>query len=252
MKHRLLPVVVATLTLALQTHAASDALAGTDANALTAKEKAAGWQLLFDGKTASAWRSFKGDKFPDKGWKVVDGALVHEKAVKAGDIVTRDSYENFDLRFDFRLSPRANSGVKYLVDENLVKDSKQGVAFEYQVLDDALHPDANKGKNGNRKCGGLYDLIPPTEAAAKPMGEWNEGRILVENNKVEHWLNGKKVLSFVRGGPELKAAIADSKFKDIAGFGENTSGRILLQDHNDEIAYRNIKIRKIVPRAASR
>jgi hypothetical protein len=253
MMHRLLPVVVvAAVTLAIQAHVASDALAGSEANALTAKEKAAGWQLLFDGKSTSAWRSFKGEKFPEKGWKIVDGALVHEKSVKAGDIVTKDSFESFDLRFDFRLSPRANSGVKYLVEENLVKDSKQGVAFEYQVLDDELHPDATKGKNGNRKCGGLYDLIPPSEAAARPMGEWNEGRILVENNKVEHWLNGKKVLSFVRGGPELKTAIAESKFKDIPGFGENARGRILLQDHNDEIAFRNIKIRKIHPRAASR
>jgi hypothetical protein len=247
MKHRLLSVV----TLALLSNV-GPAVAADQANALSAKEKSAGWQLLFDGKSTAGWRGFKSDKFPEKGWKVVDGLLVHEKAVKAGDIVTKESFDTFELRFDFRLTPRSNSGVKYLVDENLVKDAKQGVSFEYQVLDDELHPDAKKGKDGNRKCGGLYDLFAPKEAAVKPMGEWNEARIVVETGKIEHWLNGKKVLSFTRGGPELKTAIAESKFKEIPGFGETAKGHILLQDHNDEIAFRNIKLRKIASARASR
>jgi Domain of Unknown Function (DUF1080) len=253
MKHRVLSVVVITLPLLAISLAGVGPAAGAEpANALSAKEKAAGWQLLFDGKSTAAWRGYKSDKFPDKGWKVVDGLLVHEKAVKAGDIVTKDAFDTFELRFDFRLTPRANSGVKYLVDENLVKESRQGVSFEYQVLDDELHPDAKKGKDGNRRCGGLYDLLPPKEAAVKPIGEWNEARIVVETGKIEHWLNGKKVVSFTRGGPEIKAAIAESKFKEIPGFGETAKGHILLQDHNDEIAFRNIKVRKIPARAASR
>jgi hypothetical protein len=251
MKHGLLSGVVLAFSVATFASAGA-APAGDQANGLSAKEKAAGWQLLFDGKSTAAWRGFKSDKFPEKGWKVVDGLLVHEKAVKAGDIVTREAFDTFELRFDFRLTPRSNSGVKYLVDENLVKDGKQGVSFEYQVLDDQLHPDATKGKNGNRKCGGLYDLLPPTGAAVKPIGEWNEARIVVETGKVEHWLNGKKVVSFTRGGPEIKAAIAESKFKDIPGFGETAKGHILLQDHNDEIAFRNIKVRKIPSARASR
>jgi hypothetical protein len=250
MKHRLLSLVV----LAALVHTGSQTRAGAEAaNTLTAKEKAAGWQLLFDGKGTAGWRGFKSETFPEKGWKVIEGVLVHEKAVKAGDIITKETYDNFELRLDFRLSPRANSGIKYLVDENLVKDAKQGVSFEYQILDDELHPDAKKGKNGNRTCGGLYDLFPPSaERAVRPMGQWNEARVVVDGNKIEHWLNGKKVLSFVRGGPELKAAIAESKFKDIPGFGETARGHILLQDHNDEIAFRNIKIRKITKHAAWR
>jgi hypothetical protein len=232
----------------------SIAIAGPDeANTLSAKEKAAGWQLLFDGKSTAGWRGFRTDKFPEKGWKVVDGILVHEKDVKAGDIITRDSFDTFELRLDFRLTPRANSGIKYLVDENLVANARQGVAFEYQVLDDELHPDAKKGKNGNRTCGGLYDLMPPSaDRVVRPMGQWNEARIVVETGKIEHWLNGKKVLSFTRGGPEIKTAIAESKFKEIPGFGETARGHILLQDHNDEIAFRNIKIRKIPAARASR
>jgi hypothetical protein len=245
MMYRLLTALVLT---SFATAARAD-----EANVLSAKEKAAGWQLLFDGKSTAGWRGFKTDKFPEKGWKVTDGVLVHEKGVKAGDIITKEAFDTFELRADFRLSPRANSGIKYLVDENLVKDARQGVAFEYQVLDDELHPDAKKGKNGNRTCAGLYDLLPPSaERAVRPMGEWNEARIVVETGKIEHWLNGKKVLSFTRGGPEIKAAIADSKFKEIPGFGETAKGHILLQDHNDEIAFRNIKLRKIRARAASR
>ncbi len=250
MHKRLVPVALSVLSFAAA--AAPVALAG-DAPALSAKEKAAGWQLLFDGKTMAGWRGFKLDKFPDKGWKVVDGVLVHDKESKAGDIVTKEEFDSFDFKIEFRLTPRANSGIKYLVDENLVKDSKQGVAFEYQVLDDDLHPDAKKGKNGNRKCGGLYDLFPPSaDKVVRPMGEWNEARIVVDGNKVEHWLNGKKILSYTRGSDELKKAIAESKFKDIPGYGQNARGRILLQDHNDEIAFRNIKIRRLPTKSASR
>ena len=248
--HRLVP-----LAFFIGSFAAGAFTAGAagEAPALSAKEKAAGWQLLFDGKTTAGWRGYKMDRFPDKGWKVLDGLLVHEKATKAGDIITREQFDNFDLKLEFRLTPRANSGVKYLVDENLVKDSKQGVSFEYQVLDDALHPDANKGKDGNRKCGGLYDLMPPgADKKVNPIGEWNEARIVVDGNKVEHWLNGKKVLAFTRGGADLKKAIAESKFKDIPGFGETARGHILLQDHNDEIAFRNIKIRRLNAKSASR
>jgi len=249
MYKRLGPMALSFLLLA----AAVPAGAAGDAPGLSAKEKAAGWQLLFDGKTMAGWRGFKLDKFPDKGWKVVDGVLVHDKESGAGDIVTKEEFENFDFKLEFRLTPRANSGIKYLVNENLVKNSKQGVAFEYQVLDDELHPDAKKGKDGNRKCGGLYDLFPPAaDKVVKPMGQWNEARILVEGNKVEHWLNGKKILSYTRGSAELKKAIAESKFKDIPGYGENARGRILLQDHNDEIAFRNIKIRRLPATSASR
>jgi hypothetical protein len=229
---------------------------------LTKEEKAAGWQLLFDGKSTKGWRRYKGDKFPVRGWLVKDGALVHEKnepGFKAGDIVTVEQFDNFELKLEARLPPRGNSGVKYLVNEALVTGEKaekaDGLGFELQILDDELHPDAKKGKDGNRTMGSLYDLIPPAAAdkVVRPIGQWNELRVVVNGNSIEHWLNGKKVVSFVRGSPELKALIAESKYKDKAGFGENAKGNILLQDHNDEIAFRNIKIRKLpTGRRASR
>jgi hypothetical protein len=220
-------------------------------NSLTAKEKAAGWRLLFDGKTTKGWRGFKKDKFPEDGWAVKDGVLKHLDSGAAGnkmvggDIVTDEEFDSFEVAWEFKLTPGANGGLKYLVNENLVKDSKSGVSFEYQLLDDDKHPDAKKGKDGDRKCGALYDLIAPKEAAAKPIGEWNDARLVVEGNHVEHWLNGKKVVEFERGGEVLKKLIADSKYKTIAGFGETAKGHLLLQDHFNEVWYRSIKLRKL-------
>jgi hypothetical protein len=220
---------------------------------LSAKEKAAGWQLLFDGKTTSGWREFQKDKFPEKGWVVKDGMLVHEKNSKdyrAGDIITTEQFDNFELKLEVKLTSKGNSGVKYLVTEDkTLGNQKNAVSFEFQVLDDDLHPDAKKGKDGNRTMGSLYDLIPAAkDKLVKPIGEWNELRLVVDGNNVEHWMNGKKTLSFVRGSPELKGLIADSKFKDVVGFGEAPKGHILLQDHNDEIAFRNIRLRKLPAR----
>ncbi len=227
--------------------AAADASA--PANVLTAEEQAAGWQLLFDGQTTKGWRGFKKPTFPEKGWHAEGGTLKHEKnepGFKAGDIITEEKFDNFELVLDFKLVPRGNSGIKYLVDEDLVKTSNSASSFEFQILDDDLHPDATKGKDGNRRCGGLYDLIaPPTDKTVFPIGQWNQARLVVNGNNIEHWLNGKKTISFVRNSPEMKTLIAESKFKEIAGFGESSAGHILLQDHNDEIAFRNIKLRKL-------
>ena len=220
---------------------------------LTAEEKAAGWQLLFDGKTTTGWRGVKAETFPARGWVARDGMLLHEKnekGFKAGDIVTVEEFDNFELKLEFRLTPRANSGIKYLLNEALKPENKkEGISYEFQILDDDLHPDAKKGKNGNRTCGSLYDLIPAAaDKVVHPIGQWNEAHLIVDGNNVEHRLNGKTVVSYVRGSPELKAIIADSKFKEIPGFGEAPRGRILLQDHNDEIAFRNIKLRKLPAR----
>jgi hypothetical protein len=181
---------------------------------------------------------------------VKDGVLIHPDSgqpskMVGGDIVTDEQFDNFELSWEFKLTPGANGGVKYLIDENLVKDSKSGVGFEYQLLDDDKHPDAKKGKDGNRRCGALYDLIPPKEAAAHPIGEWNEARLVVDGAHIEHWLNGKKVVDYERGSDALKALIAESKYKSIAGFGEVTKGRLLLQDHFNEVWYRSIKVRKL-------
>ncbi len=249
-------LVTSTTVLGCASHKAggpgTPAVAAVDssnANQLTDAEKAAGWQLLFDGVSTKGWRGYKKPTFPERGWHAVDGTLKHDKnepGYKPGDIITEEQFDNFELVLEFKLTPRGNSGIKYLVDEALVPTSNSAHAFEFQILDDDLHPDATKGKDGNRKCGGLYDLIaPPADKSVRPIGEWNQARLLVDGPNTEHWLNGKKTVSYVRSSAEMKSLIGASKFKEIAGFGEGNKGHILLQDHNDEIAFRNIKIRRL-------
>jgi hypothetical protein len=160
-----------------------------------------------------------------------------------GDIVTLDEYSNFELTAEFKLTDGANSGIKYFVIEAQPKTPGSAKGLEYQVLDDAKHPDAKLGINGNRTCASLYDLIPAKNKKMKPMGEWNQARILVKGKHVEHWLNGKKVLQYERGGKEFLAHKAESKFKDIPEFGEYQKGHILIQDHGNQVFYRNVKIR---------
>jgi hypothetical protein len=227
---------------------AAPAGAGATPNTLSAAESKAGWKLLFDGKTTKGWRGFKAESFPAAGWSVKDGVLhldKHGSEVAVGDIVTSEEFDNYELRLEFRLAEGANSGIKYLVDESLVKKGRAGLGFEYQLIDDDRHPDAKAGKEGNHRCGGLFDLYAPKVKATRPIGQWNEVRLLVEGPRVEHWLNGQKVVEFQRGSEELKTLVSASKYKSIAGFGQASKGRILLQDHGDEIAFRNIKLRKL-------
>lgn len=228
--------------------------AGGAANTLTAAEKAAGWTLLFDGRTSAGWRGFHTDSFPSSGWAIEDGALKKvgkgEKPGAGGDIITTEQYGNFELALDWKISPGGNSGLKYLVAERPDRKGRSGVSYEMQILDDDRHPDAKEGVNGNRTAGALYDLIAPSAHVAKPVGEWNQARLVVSGRHVEHWLNGRKVVQFEIGSPEMKALIARSKYKDIAGFGDATSGHILLQDHGDEVWFRNIKLRRLPAPAA--
>jgi hypothetical protein len=217
-------------------------------NTLTAAEKAEGWSLLFDGKTMNGWRGAYMDSLPTKGWEVRNGMLIVKEsgggeASFGGDIVTLDEYGNFELTAEFKLTDGANSGIKYFVIEAQPKTPGSAKGLEYQVLDDAKHPDAKLGINGNRTCASLYDLIPAKNKKMKPMGEWNQARILVKGKHVEHWLNGKKVLQYERGGKEFLAHKAESKFKDIPEFGEYQKGHILIQDHGNQVFYRNVKIR---------
>jgi hypothetical protein len=219
-------------------------------NTLTAQEKAEGWRLLFDGKTMTGWRGAYMDSLPKKGWEIRKGMLMVKEsgggeASFGGDIVTLDEYSNFELTTDFKLTDGANSGIKYFVIEAQPKTPGSAKGLEYQILDDAKHPDAKLGINGNRTCASLYDLIPAKKKKMKSIGKWNQARIVVNGKHVEHWLNGKKVLEFERGGKEFLAHKAESKFKDIAGFGEYPKGRILIQDHGNQVSYRNIKIRTL-------
>lgn len=215
-------------------------IASADGPMLTAAEKNAGWQLLFDGKTSKGWRSAKRETFPTQGWKIDNGELIVLKtngSGNGGDIITTEQFDNFELSLETKLTPGANSGIKYFVND--------GLGLEFQVLDDERHPDAKMGKNGNRTIGSLYDLIPAQKKMAKPIGEWNQVRLVSKNNHVEHWLNGTKVLEYERGSPEYRALVAESKYSKHKNFGEAAQGPILLQDHGDEVHYRNIKIRKL-------
>jgi hypothetical protein len=217
-------------------------------NSLTAAEVRAGWKLLFDGKTMNGWRGAYMKTLPARGWEVRDGTLIVDEsgggeAAFGGDIVTVDEYSNFDLRVDFMLTEGANSGIKYFVIEAEPRTPGSAKGLEYQLLDDARHPDAKLGIAGNRTCASLYDLLTAVNKPPVPVGAWNSARIVVRGRHVEHWLNGVKVLEFERGGPEFLASKSQSKFKDIPGFGEYPSGHILLQDHGNRVSFRNIKIR---------
>lgn len=230
-------------------------ISSAEINMLTEAEKNEGWKMLFDGKTTNGWRGAYQQSFPDSGWVVENGILSvlssgGAESRNGGDIVTVDQYENFDLSFEFMLTEGANSGVKYFVVEQKPKPAGSAFGLEFQVLDDAKHPDAKMGKNGNRTIASLYDLIPAKEKQVNPVGQWNQGRILVQGNRVEHWLNGKKVVDYERGSQAFRELVAQSKYAAAeynknGRFGEAPKGHILLQDHGDKVSYRNIKIRPL-------
>lgn len=222
-------------TLALTT---AFAVFAGEPNTLSAEEKAAGWKMLFDGKTPAGWVALGKSEFPEKGWSVKDGALHHEKSGGGGNVTTSEKFENYDLTFEWKIGEVGNSGVKY----NLVDPAKD-LGFEYQLIDDARHPDGIRGGRMHQ-TGALYDLIePPADKKVNPVGEWNESRLLVDGNHVEQWLNGVKTVTFEMGSGELKALIAKSKYKNIAGFGDKKASPVLLQDHGDEVTFRSLKIR---------
>ncbi|WP_341350744.1 DUF1080 domain-containing protein [Sabulibacter ruber] len=216
-------------------------------NTLTEKEKKEGWKLLFDGKTTKGWRGAYKDAFPEQGWKIENGELVVLKSGggesrNGGDIITEQQYDNFELTLEAKLTPGANSGVKYFVTERLPKSPGSAIGLEFQILDDELHPDAKMGKDGNRTIGSLYDLITARNKKVMPIGEWNKVRIVSKNKHVEHWLNGVKVVEYERGSQAFRDLVAASKYQKFEAFGEAPQGHILLQDHGDEVRYRNIKL----------
>jgi hypothetical protein len=208
-------------------------------NTLSSQEARSGWKLLFDGTSTAGWRGFGKPAFPTQGWEVKDGWLHHVPKAGGGDIITTQTFTDFELTFDWRIATGGNSGVKYLIDE------KRGapVGHEYQVIDDAAHPDAAHGPK--RQTAALYDALPPVGAPVKPPGEINQSRIVIRGADVEHWLNGKRVVRYTLGSPELLLAKEASKFRKEAHWGTKFATPILLQDHQDEVWYRNIRIRPL-------
>lgn len=221
-------------------------------NTLSLQERNNHWTLLWDGQTTKGWRGAYKEQFPTKGWTIEGGALTVQKSQGAesengGDIVTEGEYAAFDLQFEFKLTEGANSGVKYFVTESEANKGS-AIGLEYQVLDDEKHPDAKMGMDGNRTLASLYDLIASQKIkrGQHPIGEWNLGRIIVyPDNRVEHWLNGYKVVEYTRGSSAYSALVAKSKYAKWQNFGMSSKGHILLQDHGDEVSYRSIKIRKL-------
>ncbi|MDO9616039.1 MAG: DUF1080 domain-containing protein, partial [Bacteroidota bacterium] len=206
-------------------------------NYLSEAEKQQGWKMLFDGKTTNGWKAASQEKFPSEGWKVEDGTLMavastKEKPVKGTDIVTVEKFSAFEFQFEFNFAEGANSGVKYFTG-----NGGPSIGLEYQVLDDKKHPDAKMGVVGNRTMASLYDLIPADkqDRFTKPAGEWNIGRIVVyPDNHIEHWLNGVKVVEYVRGSNIYKALVARSKYAEFENFGMIKEAPIMLQYHNDQ------------------
>ena len=228
-------ISLAVLALSIQTSAASTPAPNT----LTAAEKADGWQLLFDGRSLDGWRGYRKDTLPDAGWEVKDGTLRTVAKVKGADLITTKAFTDFELSWEWRVVPGGNNGVKYFVTENRPRSP----GHEYQMIDDAGYP----GKLGpGHLTADFYEVLPAAaDKPIRPGGEWNSSRIVVRGAHVEHWLNGKNVLSYDLGSAAVKAGIEKSKFKGHPGFGEKITGPIMLTYHQDECWYRNVKIREI-------
>ena len=225
-------------------------------NKLTPAQVEAGWKFLWDGKSSEGWRGARLKSFPEKGWAMEDGVLTVEssggaESANGGDIVTIKKYKDFILEVDFRITKGANSGIKYFVDPDLNTGAGSAIGCEFQILDDRNHPDAKMGIEGTRTVASLYDLIRAdaleygqdnNPKRFNGVGKWNRARIEVRGADVAHYLNGIKVVEYERGTQMWRALVAYSKYKDWPAFGEAESGHILLQDHGDEVSFKNVKI----------
>ena len=218
------------------------------------------WQPLFDGVSFDGWRGVGRDTIPSAHWAIEDGTIrklasgtvptaADGQPLEGGDIMSVATFRDFEFSFEWKVSPGGNSGVKYNVSEAMSTElppRHAALGFEYQVLDDDLHPDAANG--ATRQAGALYDMIPPGAGKVlRPVGQFNESRIIFVNGHGEHWLNGVKVLEYDVGSPRFNDLLAASKYASIPGFADRRAGHIVLQDHSDDVWYRNLRIRVVTP-----
>jgi hypothetical protein len=207
------------------------------AHTLTEAEARDGWRLLFDGETLKGWRGFRSES-PPAGWKAIDGALVRDGA--GGDIMTVDQFASFELRLEWKLAKGGNSGIMFHVTQDGGQTYETGP--EFQVLDNAGHKD---GGNSMTSAGSNYALHPPVRDVTRPIGEWNEVRLIVHGAHVEHWMNGVKLLEYELWSDDWNARVKASKFNKMPHYGRAKRGHIALQDHGDPVWYRTIKIRPL-------
>lgn len=234
------PAALPLTAMPVASAATAPATAAALINELTAAEKADGWLLLFDGKSFGGWRGYREQGPPARGWEIKDGLLKTVPRAGGGQLVTEKKFTDFELTWEWRIAEGGNNGVKYFVTE----DRPSAPGHEYQMIDDARHSDARRGPL--YQTGAFYDVLPaPTDKPSKPAGEWNASRLVVRGGHVEHWLNGKNILTYELGSEEVKVGLARSKFKNERAFGEKVIGPILLTYHDDECWYRNIKIREL-------
>jgi hypothetical protein len=226
-------------------------------NTLSTAEKTQGWILLFDGKSFEGWRGLGREGIPEGHWAIEDGAIkkipsadvplqADGQPLQGGDLLTLDTFLNFEFTFEWKIGPGGNSGIKYNVSEDMSTANPPqhaALGFEYQILDDALHPDARA--SDTHRAGALYDLMTAEAALLKPVGEYNTGKIVFRGSHGEHWLNGRKILEYDLGSDDMRKRIQQSKYSSIAGFADKRKGHIVLQDHTDAAWFRNLKLREI-------
>ncbi len=205
------------------------------------------WMILFDGKSTENFRGYNMESFPSDAWKIEEGALATQTGVPNVDLVTKEPYKDFELDFEWKVSKAGNSGVFFHMQETLVQESGNGNSpnwldnFEMQILDDINFNDTA----AVRSAGSLYDLITPVNKMLKPVGEYNRARLVVNNNHVEHWLNGRKVVEYEIGSPQMTALLKESKFSNNPGYGTSPDGLIMFQHHGQKVWFKNIRIRRL-------
>lgn len=224
-------------------------------NTLTEAEQAAGWQLLFDGRSLEHWTGLGREGIPHEHWRVENGTLrkvasgkvplaPDGQPLEGGDIMTRQRFYNFEFQFDWKVSPAGNSGVKYNVSEEMSTQHEPvhaALGFEYQILDDDRHPD---GEDPTHRAGGLYDLIPPNDQKRlNPVGQWNHSRLVLVGSRGQHWLNGRKVVDYDLESDAFARWFAASKYAPVEEFTTRRHGHLVLQDHRDDVWFRNLKVR---------